>query len=489
MEWYWLLGMIFGAFLVLMALGLPIAFAFLAINAVCAYIFWNGTAGLDQLVLSISDSVTHFTIVSVPLFVLMGEVMFRSGIATRMMDVLDSWFGRLPGRLALLSVSGGTVFAGLTGSGSAATAMLGKLLVPDMQRRGYHQSMTLGPVMASGGLAIMIPPSALGVLLAALAQFSVGDFLIAIIVPGLMMSVFYAAYIIGRCILQPHLAPRYAVEAVPIARKLKLTVLYLFPLFFIMFLVVGLIFLGVATATESAALGALGTFLLAWMYGGLGWDMVKQSLLSSLRITVMLLMIITGSTAFSQILAFTGATGGLAELATSAKDTLGPMTVVVIMQCILIVMGMFMEPLSIMMLTVPIYFPVIKAFGYNEIWFGAIMLRVPRSRPRRRAHRNGACAGVATLSPEYLQLPCHDVARPNAAKLRALAPSRCPAVGQCGLALPPSGAKLRQPRRRHAADCPRTQELAARRRPKRRPEDRRHCVYRGNLSAARHPAA
>jgi TRAP-type mannitol/chloroaromatic compound transport system permease large subunit len=122
MEWYWLLAIIFGAFLVLMLLGLPIAFAFMAINIVCAYIFWNGWAGLDQLVLSISDSVTHFTIVSVPLFVLMGEVMFRSGIASKMMDVLDGWFGRLPGRLALLSVAGGTVFAGLTGSGSAATA-------------------------------------------------------------------------------------------------------------------------------------------------------------------------------------------------------------------------------------------------------------------------------------------------------------------------------------------------------------------------------
>ena len=374
MEWYWLLGMIFGAFLVLMALGLPIAFAFMAINIVCAFIFWNGAAGLNQLILSISDSVTHFTIVCVPLFVLMGEAMFRSGIATRMMDVLDSWFGRLPGRLALISVAGGTVFAGLTGSGSAATAMLGKLLAPDMDKRGYQRAMTLGPIMASGGLAIMIPPSALGVLLAGLAQFSVGDFLIAIIVPGLMMSVAYAAYVMGRCTLQPHLAPRYAVEAVPLARKLKLTAVYIFPLFFIMFLVVGLIFLGVATPTESAALGALGTFLLAGIYGGLSWDMVKQSLLSSLRITVMLLMIITGSTAFSQILAITGATSGLAQIATSARDILGPLTVIVIMQLILIVMGMFMEPLSIMMLTVPIYFPVIKAFGYDEIWFGAIML-------------------------------------------------------------------------------------------------------------------
>ena len=374
MEWYWLLGMIFGAFLVLMALGLPIAFAFMAINIVCAFIFWNGAAGLNQLILSISDSVTHFTIVCVPLFVLMGEAMFRSGIATRMMDVLDSWFGRLPGRLALISVAGGTVFAGLTGSGSAATAMLGKLLAPDMDKRGYQRAMTLGPIMASGGLAIMIPPSALGVLLAGLAQFSVGDFLIAIIVPGLMMSAAYAIYVVGRCYLQPHLAPRYAVEAVPLARKLKLTAVYIFPLFFIMFLVVGLIFLGVATPTESAALGALGTFLLAWIYGGLSWDMVKQSLLSSLRITVMLLMIITGSTAFSQILAITGATSGLAQIATSARDILGPLTVIVIMQLILIVMGMFMEPLSIMMLTVPIYFPVIKAFGYDEIWFGAIML-------------------------------------------------------------------------------------------------------------------
>jgi len=373
-EWYWTLTVIFGAFLFLMALGLPIAFAFLAINVVGTFIFWNGLAGWNQLVLSISDSVTHFTIVSVPLFVLMGEVMFRSGIATKMMDVLDSWFGRLPGRLALISVAGGTVFAGLTGSGSAATAMLGKLLVPDMERRGYAKAMSLGPIMGAGGLAIMIPPSALGVLMAALGQFSVGDFLLAIIVPGLMMSAAYALYIVGRCTLQPHLAPAYPVAPVPLARKIGLTVLYIFPLFFIMFLVVGLIFLGVATPTESAALGAVGTFVLAALYGGLSWALVRESLLSSLRITVMLLMIVTGATAFSQILAFTGATTGLAGLAVSAQATVGPMTVVVIMQAVLIVMGMFMEPLSIMMLTVPIFFPVIKAFGYNEVWFGAVML-------------------------------------------------------------------------------------------------------------------
>ena len=373
MEWYWILAIIFGAFVALMAVGIPIAFAFLIINIVSCYVFWNGPAGITQLVLSISGSVTHFTIVSVPLFVLMGEVMFRSGIATKMMDVLDSLFGRLPGRLALMSVAGGTVFAGLTGSGSAATAMLGKLLVPDMDRRGYDHSMSLGPIMASGGLAIMIPPSALGVLLAALAQFPVGDFLVAIIVPGLLMSIAYTAYIVLRCYFNPNLAPSYAVTTTQsLGVKVKNAVIYIFPLFFIMFVVVGLIFLGIATPTEAAALGALSTYLLAAMYGGLSWKMIRESLLSSMRITVMLLMIITGSTAFSQILAFTGATSGLANLATSAP--VEPMVVVIIMQIVLIFLGMFMEPLSIMMLTVPIYFPVIQAFNYDPVWFGAIML-------------------------------------------------------------------------------------------------------------------
>ena len=372
MDWQWTLIIFFGGFLVLMALGMPIAFAFLAINTVAGYVFWNGAAGLTQLAHSVGSSVTHFSIVSVPLFVIMGEVMFRSGIASRMMDALDAWFGRLPGRLALMSVAGGTVFAGLTGSGAAATAMLGKLLVPDMEKRGYAKSMSLGPIMGAGGLAIMIPPSALAVLLAALGQFSVGEFLVAIVVPGLLMSVAYAIYIMVRCSVQKNLAPAYAVETAPLSVRLRDTVVYIFPLFVVMFLVVGLIFLGIATPSESAALGALGTFVLAAMYGALTKDLIKKSMLSSMRITVMLLMIVTGSTAFSQVLAFTGASSGLAELAISIDAP--PMVIVVCMQLIMIVMGMFMEPLSIMMLTVPIFFPVIKALGLNEIWFAAIML-------------------------------------------------------------------------------------------------------------------
>ena len=379
-EWWIVLLLIFGALVVLLAIGVPVAFAFLGINVVGVFLFWNGFAGFNQLVLSVSASVAHFSILPVPLFILMGEVMFRSGIASKQMEVLDSWFGRVPGRLSMMAVGGGTMFATLTGSGMAGTAMLGKLLVPDMEKRGYAKPMTLGPILGSGGLAIMIPPSALGVLLAAIGDFSVGDFLIAIIVPGLLMGVLYALYILVRCSLQPHLAPPYDIPPQPLLPKIGNTLLYVFPLAAIVFLVIGLIFLGVATPTESAALGAAGTFVLAALYRGLKWNVVTESLKSTLGTTVMMFMILTGSTAFGQILAFTGASRGLVELATSVD--VAPFVIVVLMMLMLMLMGTFMEPLSIMFLTLPIYLPIIEALapGLNltpeqaTIWFGAIML-------------------------------------------------------------------------------------------------------------------
>ena len=380
MEWWLVLLVIFSALVVLLIIGVPVAFAFLAINVVGVFVFWNGFAGFNQLVLSVSASVTHFAILPVPLFILMGEVMFRSGIASKQMEVLDSWFGRVPGRLSMMAVGGGTMFATLTGSGMAGTAMLGKLLVPDMQRRGYAKPMTLGPILGSGGLAIMIPPSALGVLLAAIGDFSVGDFLIAIILPGLLMGVLYASYIFFRCILQPHLAPPYDIPPQPLLPKIGNTLLYVFPLVAIVFLVIGLIFMGVATPTESATLGAAGTFVLAALYRGISWEVVTESLKSTLGTTVMMFMILTGSTAFGQILAFTGASRGLVEMATAIE--VAPFVVVIFMMLILLLMGTFMEPLSIMFLTVPIYLPIIEALApglgltpeQGTIWFGAIML-------------------------------------------------------------------------------------------------------------------
>ena len=372
MEWWSILILIFCAMVLLVLIGVPVAFAFLFINIVGFYLFARGEAGLIQLTLSLYQSVTKFTILPVPLFILMGEVMFQSGVANNMMDALDKWLGRIPGRLSLLAVGGGSLFATLSGSSMAGAAMLGSVLVPEMAKRGYKPQMSLGPVLGSGGLAMMIPPSILGVLLAAVGRFSVGDFLIAIIIPGLLMALCYGSYIVVRSMLQPHLAPSYGISQVSLKEKLSLTVRYILPLGSIVFLVVGLIFMGVATPSESAALGALGCFTLAFIYQGFKWEVIKTSLTHTVNVSVMMLMIFVGSGAFSQILALTGATQGLVEFAVNLQ--MAPFYVLLAMLMVLLIMGTFMESMTIIMITLPIYMPIIKTLGYDPLWFGAIML-------------------------------------------------------------------------------------------------------------------
>jgi tripartite ATP-independent transporter DctM subunit len=372
MEWWIILGLIFCALMFLFLIGVPVAFSFLFINVIGVYLLWGGEGGINQLVLSVYRSVSTFSLLPVPLFILMGEVMFRAGIAPKMMDTLDKWLGRIPGRLSLLAVGGGTLFSTLSGSAMAGCAMLGSVLVPEMEKRGYSKTMSIGPIIGSGGLAIMIPPSALGVLLASLSRISVGGMLMAIIIPGIIMAVLYAGYIVLRSVLQPHLTPSYEIGFVPFAEKLMLTLRYILPLGSIVFLVIGLMFIGVATPTESAALGALGCFVLVFIYQGWNWKVIKESIASTLRITVMMFMIMTGAMAFSQILAFSGASSGLVSLAGGLD--LPPIMILIFMQLLLIFMGVFMEPLTIMMVTLPIYMPIVKALGFDPLWFGTIML-------------------------------------------------------------------------------------------------------------------
>jgi tripartite ATP-independent transporter DctM subunit len=372
MEWWVILILIFSSLMFLFLIGVPVAFSFLFVNIICVYLFWGGDAGFSQLIRSVYRSVATFALLPVPLFVLMGEIMFRSGIAPNMMDTLDKWLGRIPGRLSLLAIGGGTLFATLSGSAMAGCAMLGSVLVPEMSKRGYKKSMSIGPIMGSGGLAIMIPPSALGVLLASLCRISVGGILVAIILPGVLMAVLYAGYVVARCLLQPDIAPSYDFTPTPMREKVVLTCKYVLPLGSIIFLVIGLMFLGIATPTESAALGALGCFVLVFIYKGWDWKAISESITSTLKITVMMFMIMTGAVAFSQILAFTGASSGLVQLATSLN--LAPIMIVIFMQIILLFMGTFMEPLTIMMVTLPVYMPIIRDLGFNPLWFGAIML-------------------------------------------------------------------------------------------------------------------
>jgi tripartite ATP-independent transporter DctM subunit len=212
----------------------------------------------------------------------MGELMFHSKLANNTIDVIDKWLGRLPGRLSLLAAAGGTIFSALSGSSIANTAMLGTTLLPEMKERGYKTPMAVGPIIGAGGLAMLIPPSSLVVVLASIAHISVGKLLVAGAIPGLLMGTLYTAYILVRCWLDPSLAPRYKVSKTSLKDKILGTIKYAFPLVFIIFMVLGLMLMGVATPTEAAASGVMATLLVTLCYGRLHWKMIMASICSDL---------------------------------------------------------------------------------------------------------------------------------------------------------------------------------------------------------------
>lgn len=364
--------LLIGGLVALMAIGVPVAIAFLAINILGVLIFMGGMAGVDQLVANASGALTTFTLVPVPLFMIMGELFFHTGLAARVFDALDKCLGGLPGRLSYMTVGGGTVFATLSGSSMANTAMLGSLMVPEMTRRGYKKHMIMGPILATGGLAMIIPPSTLAVLLGSLARLDVGALLIAGLVPGVVLALLYVIVIRLQIARDPQAAPGYATErpsAGEIAEALLINVL---PMGLVVFSVIGLILLGWATPTESAAFGVLSVVLLALLYRCLTWSAVVKALKGALAVTAMMFFIILGSTTFSQVLAFSGATSGLLAWATDFEVSRYVMLLGMLL--VLILLGMFMDQLSMMMLTLPIFIPLVTSLGFDPVWFGILML-------------------------------------------------------------------------------------------------------------------
>jgi len=372
MAWPLALLLILGSVLFMMATGMPLAFCFILVNLMGAFLFWGGGIGVEQLVINMAGSLTLFALLPVPLFVLMGEVLFQTGTAPLIIDAIDKWLGRIPGRLSLVAVGAGTVIGFLSGASMASVAMLGSTLVPEMEKRGYKNPMSLGPILAAGALDVMIPPSGLAVLMCAIGVISVGKLLIAIIMPGLLMAAFYAVYIVIRAQLQPSLAPPYETPPISLSEKLISTARYILPTTFVIFMVIGVMMLGVVTPTEAAGTGALASFILVAFYGRLNWETAKKSFVATFKVTVMLFMIICGASTFAQNLAYTGATRGFIELAVGLP--VPPIVVVIIMQIIMLILGCFMDTVGIMMITLPIYVPVLQALHFDLVWFGAIML-------------------------------------------------------------------------------------------------------------------
>ena len=372
MEWYWGMALLFGLIVALMLLGMPIALAFLAANIAGAMLFMGGTLGIVQVLNNGFGAMTSFALVPIPMFLLMGELFYYTGLAEKMFNAVDRLMGNVPGRLAYVTVAGGTGFAALSGSSMGSTALLGSLMVPDMMRRGYSKYLSMGPIMGTGGLAVIIPPSALAVLLATLGRSDVGALLLAGVVPGLILAALYTGLIFGWTVVAPDAAPRYAVEPVSLARKAKLVLVDIVPMLFVIVLVIGMMVTGVATPTEAAAVGCLGVMVLAACYLRLTWKAFRQSVDAGLRITVMAFLIIFGSATFSQLLAFSGASSGLVAWAT--QFDVSALGMLLVMIAIIFFLGCFMDQLSMMLLTAPIFFPLAKTLGFDLTWFGLIML-------------------------------------------------------------------------------------------------------------------
>ena len=374
MEWYFILAILIGGLVVFMLLGLPVVFAFFTVNIVGAFFFMGGMEGIIQLVKSSVYSVQSFTLLPIPLFILMGEIMFHTGIASRAIDAIDKLIAKVPGRLSLVAIVGGTIFSSLSGSTIANTAILGSTLLPDMYKRGYSPSISIGPIVATGGIAMLIPPSALAVLLGSIAQIPIGDLLVASIIPALILAFMFFAYVIIRCKINPEIAPNYDIAELSFADRVLPFFKYVLPLMGIFVVVVGSIIGGIATPTESAALGAAATLIAATAYKKLSWSNFTVSINQTLRFTVMTLFIICGSITFSQILAFSEATAGLSSLVVDSD--LRPIAVLIGMLLILMFLGCFMDQVSMMMITIPIFMPLVEQLGFNVIWFGVLMLLV-----------------------------------------------------------------------------------------------------------------
>jgi len=380
MEWYWTLAAFFGSILGLMMIGFPVGIAFLAVNIVAAVIYFGGNGpflqqvelGIGTLADNAFGSMANFALVPIPMFLLMGELFFHTGLANRMFSAVERLMGRVPARLSYVTVAGGTAFATLSGSSMGSTALLGTLMVPEMSKRGYKKRMSIGPILGTGGIAMLIPPSALAVLLGTLAELDIGALLIAGVMPGLILAAMYVVLIYGMAKIDPEAAPVYEVETASWPERALLLARDVIPMISIVIGVIVLIMVGWATPSEAAAFGCLGVLLLALVFRSLNLTALWKSLEGATRVTVVALLIIFGSATFSKTLAFSGGSAGLIAWVTGFD--ISPYTMLAMMFLILLLLGMFMDQLSMMLLTVPIFFPLALQYGFDPIWFAVIVL-------------------------------------------------------------------------------------------------------------------
>ncbi len=363
--------LLFGSMFLLLATGLPVSFTLGGIGLTFTVWLW-GPKALGAIAFAAFDSWSSSILMAAPLFLLMGTMLQESGIADDVYEMFYRWMGGVRGGLAMGTVVICTIFAAIMGISGASTITMGLIALPSMFKRGYNKDIVIGSIAAGGVLGILIPPSVIMIIYAMVARESVGDLFAGGIIPGILLALLYIVYIGVRSFFQPSLGP-----AIPLAERaswkkkivsLKAVIL---PIILIA-MVLGGIYAGICTPTEASAIGSVGAFICAAIYGKLTKDVVKKSLLRTFELTGMVMWILLGAALFNSLYRAVGAQQLIMNLV--AEIGLQPWTVLILMMISLFFLGMLMDDFALVMLCVPLFVPIIKSLGFNTLWFAILFM-------------------------------------------------------------------------------------------------------------------
>ncbi|MFK5880813.1 MAG: TRAP transporter large permease subunit [Sulfurospirillum sp.] len=324
----------------------------------------------DLLSSSLYDSLNSWSLAALPMFIFMGELLYKSSISTRLLNGLIPWLTKVPGRLLHVNVAACSLFAAVSGSSAATTATVGKITLSELKKRGYSKSLAIGSLAGSGTLGFLIPPSLIMIIYGVLSNVSIGQLFIAGILPGILLASSYALYIIVAASIDKNAVPPQ-VEVVTWKMRLE-SLKDLAPIFSLIILVLGSIYAGFATPTEAAALGVLGSMLLGFYFKSLDFEVFKTAMLNSIKTTVMISFIIAGAGFLSQVVGFLGIARALSEYIASLG--LSPYMLMLVVGIMYMILGMMLDGISMVVMTLPIVLPIVTAAGYDPLWFGIFLV-------------------------------------------------------------------------------------------------------------------
>ncbi len=324
----------------------------------------------DLMASSLYDSLNSWSLAALPMFILMGEILYKSSISTKLLNALKPWLNYIPGKLLHVNVAACSLFAAVSGSSAATTATVGKITLGELKKRGYSKSLAIGSLAGSGTLGFLIPPSLIMIIYGVLSDVSIGKLFIGGILPGLMLATIYSIYIMIVAKLDKTVESN-KVETFTIKDKL-ISVKDLLPIFSLIGLVLGSIYGGFATPTEAASLGVVGSIILAVYFRSFSFEVFKNALLNTIKTSVMISFIIASAGFLSQVIGFLGIASALSEYITTLN--LSPYMLIVIIGLMYIVLGMILDGISIVVMTLPIVLPIVILAGFDPLWFGIFLV-------------------------------------------------------------------------------------------------------------------